>query len=428
MTGNGNGNRPLVEARLTTLQDVKPEHVTWRWERRLPLGKVVVVEGPPGLGKSTLTVAVCAAISAGRALPGGTAADPADCIILSYEDGIADTIAPRLLAAAGDARRVHVLEGVRVGKDPERPFTLPEDVEVLRSQIEATGARFVVIDPFGAALAGTHDSHRDQDVRRAIAPLAKAAEETGCTIAIVRHLRKGANGSAIDAGMGSVGIGGAARVVLSVHRHPEKPDQRVLAVVKNNLAPEAPSLVWHLVPSPEHGCGRVEWLGETDLRADALLAAQRDEADDESTGDERSDWLRAVLGDGSLPAREVLRLARQSGYAERSIQRTAKRLGVEIRREGSGRDHKALWSLASTPANTPTTSGVAQVARVEEGGASTPANLFTPATPATPDTLGGVARVPDDGVIHYPDGSQSLTPERIATMRAARAARTTGGT
>jgi hypothetical protein len=275
----------------------------------------------------------------------------------------------------------------------------------------------VVIDPFGAALAGTHDSHRDQDVRRAIAPLAKAAEETDCTIAIVRHLRKGANGSAIDAGMGSVGIGGAARVVLSVHRHPEKPDQRVLAVVKNNLAPEAPSLLWQIVPSPEHGCGRVEWLGETDLSADALLAAQRDESEDASSGDERSDWLRAVLGDGSLPAREVLRLARQSGYAERSIQRTAKRLGVEIRREGSGRDHKALWSLTSTPATNPNTSGVAQVARVEGSGASTPATLFTPATPATPDTLENVARVPDEGVIHGSDGSQAFTPERIEEMR-----------
>jgi RecA-family ATPase len=117
-TYNGNGKHSPV-ARLTTLQDVKPEHVTWPWPGRLARGKVVVIEGPPGLGKSTLTVTITAHFSVGRALPGGTTTVPADCIILSYEDGIADTIAPRLLAANGDPRRVHVLEGVTVGKDPD---------------------------------------------------------------------------------------------------------------------------------------------------------------------------------------------------------------------------------------------------------------------------------------------------------------------
>lgn len=441
---NGNGvHPPAVAVRRTTLADVRPERVTWRWLGRLPVGKVVIVEGPPGLGKSTLVLNAGAAFSNGDALPGGEIAKAADVLVVSYEDGVSDTIVPRVLAAGGDARRVHVIEGVTRGQDPERPFTIPDDVAPLREEIDATGARLVIIDPFGAALAGSHDAHRDQDVRRGIAPLARMADETGATIVIVRHLRKGANGSAIDAGMGSIGITGAARVVLSVHRHPEDAERRVLAVTKCNLAAEAPSLVWRLVSVPEFGCARVEWLGESDLRADALLAAQRDESDDGSTRDERSEWLQAVLVEGALPARDVLRLARQAGHAERSIQRTAQRVGVITTREGSGRDHRVLWSLPRQHTHMAPVApvagvndsnglrrdtdlaGVAPVAPVQSTHATThatgvsgnPVSDITHATHATHATCVG------EGVIQHPDGSQEFTPEKIAELQEQRRVR-----
>jgi RecA-family ATPase len=214
----------------------------------VPLGKLTVLDGDPGLGKSTLTLGMAAALSRGTGLPGGSDLQgPADVVIVSLEDGVADTIRPRLEAADGDLARIHVITSI--GPEQRIP-SVPDDLGEMEPVIAERGVKLVILDPLMGALSAGVNAHRDQDVRRALAPLAAMAQRTGAAIVIVRHLNKAEEKSAIYRGGGSIGIIGAARVGLLVARDPDatSPDdpRRVLAVAKCNLARESRALRFSL--------------------------------------------------------------------------------------------------------------------------------------------------------------------------------------
>jgi len=177
---------------------------------------------------------------------------------MSAEDGLADTIRPRLDAANADVSRVVAVQGVPIDDEGTlRPPTLA-DVEQLRTLVTGTHARLVIIDVLMAYLPTGTDAHKDQDVRRVLARLAALAESTSCSILLLRHLNKG-NGDPLYRGGGSIGIVGAARAGMIVATDPDNADQRVLASVKNNLAPKPPSLLYQLVPDDLRGVPRVQW-------------------------------------------------------------------------------------------------------------------------------------------------------------------------
>ena len=193
------------------LDTVTPEHVSWLWPGRLPLGKVSLLDGDPGLGKSTVTLDIAARVSQGWAMPDGTGeGEPAGVVIVSAEDGLADTIVPRLVAAGADLSRIVALDKV---PDDEggHPFVIPDDMPFLERAIADAGARLVIIDPLMAFLSGSTNSHRDQDVRRALARVHDIAERAGAVLWVVRHLNKTTGGPAVYRGGGSIGIIGAAR-------------------------------------------------------------------------------------------------------------------------------------------------------------------------------------------------------------------------
>jgi len=243
-------------------------------------------------------------------------------------------------AAGGDPDRVLSLATVPDG-DGERLLSIPEDLDVIRRGIERVGAELVIVDPLMAFLSRDVNSHRDQDVRRALAPLAKLAEETGAAVLVVRHLNKASGGNPLYRGGGSIGIIGAARSALLVARHPDD-ERRVLAPLKTNLAPPAPSLAF-ILTAADNGAVRVEWKEQTHLDAAALLSAPADH-EERSTLSEAQDFLREVLAAGPVPAAEVQAEAKDAGISTRTLDRARREIGVESKREGEpGKRGGGTW-------------------------------------------------------------------------------------
>src|SRR5215208_1265873 len=202
--------------------------------------------------------------------------EAAGVVIVSAEDGVADTILPRINAAGGDPSKIVVLNIVPDGDGRERFLSLPEDIPHVRRAIARVGAKLVIFDPLMAFLSANLDAHRDHHVRRVMAELAALGEDTGVAVVVVRHLNKASGTNPLYRGGGSIGIVGAARSALLVGKHPEDDQRRVLASQKSNLAEAPPSLTFALTEAPK-GAVRVEWKGETPLNASALLAAPASE-------------------------------------------------------------------------------------------------------------------------------------------------------
>ncbi|MGI8497586.1 MAG: AAA family ATPase [Gemmatimonadaceae bacterium] len=420
---------------MVRLSDVQPEKVEWLWPDRIPFGKVTVLEGDPGLGKSTLALAIAAAVSTGHPLPGGRSDEPADVLVLTFEDGLADTIRPRVDAAGGDPRRITAIRGVW---DPDIEtndlVSFPKDIALVRDLAEQTGARLFIVDPLGASL--TIDSYKDADIRRALAPLAKLAEDLGIAVLVIRHLTKNGSGRAITAGGGSIGIAGAARCVLGAYKHPEDESRRILAVVKNNLAPTAASLEY-AIEADGKGSSRIGWMGASSFAADDLVAARLDveESLTRDKVDETAALLRGWLSDDrglpspkGLPRGDCVQLARKAGIAERTLDRAAKKLGVTRDRAGVGKDHHSVWKLATaTTSATSSTyggngaSGASPIPEANSSGESpTRATVgpsdSTPATSATSVNSRGLGESEADVIID-PDGGQRFTQEAIERFR-----------
>jgi hypothetical protein len=305
--------------------------VCWLWRGRIPLGKLTILDGDPGLGKSVLTLDLAARVSAGHCLPfdpqtePGEEREPAGVVLLSAEDGLGDTIKPRLDAAGADADRVLALDKIPDGKGFRLPV-LPNDILRIKEAVERVAARLVVVDPLMAFLNGDTNSHRDQDVRRALHPLTAMAQETGAAVVVVRHLNKATGGNPVYRGGGSIGIIGAARSGLLVAADPDNPDRRVLASTKCNLARSPASLSFDL-SSVENGALRVGWIGESPHTANSLLAAPKDDEDRNAVAD-AVEVLRTILSAGSRTAKEATAEARKARVSARTLARAKAKLGV----------------------------------------------------------------------------------------------------
>lgn len=328
------------------LADVRPERVSWLWPGYLPCGKLVVIDGDPGLGKSALTLDLAARLTTGQPFPDGSRPEPRGVLLLSAEDGLADTIRPRLDAAGADLTKVLALTGIPES-DGERPVTLPDDLPIIEQAIQRIAAGLVVIDPLMAFLAGTVNSFRDQDVRRALAPLAALAERTGATILVVRHLNKATGGSPIYRGGGSIGIAGAARAVLLVARDPDDAERRILASVKSNLGPPPPALAYHL-DGTNSGTVRVVWEGVSTHSATSLLALPLDD-EARSALDDARDFLADALADGPVPVKDLSRAAHQAGIADRTLDRAKAALRIAATKEGFAETGRWCWQLPPVP-------------------------------------------------------------------------------
>ena len=334
------------EAKITLLSDVQPEQVRWLWPGYIPLGKLTVIDGDPGNGKSTVMCDIAARVSTGRAMPDGSVSDldgPAGVVLLSAEDGPADTIRPRLDAAGADVARVALLE-CAVSGERERGITLA-DLDHIETAIAAVGAGLVVIDPLMAFLGGETNSYRDQDMRAVLAPLARLADRTGAAMVVIRHFNKGQAANVLYRGGGSIGIIGAARVGLVIAPDPDELDspRRVMAVAKSNLAVKPPAMAYRLVQAA-NGVAYAVWEGATHHTAAMLTNAPPDDEERNAQTDAAS-VLREILAGGALPADDVKAEAKRAGVSERTLWRAKGKIGIRSRKEGYGDGARWMWEL-----------------------------------------------------------------------------------
>jgi hypothetical protein len=335
---------------LVCVADVAAERVRWLWPGRIPLGKLTVLDGDPGMGKSTLTLTIAAKVSTGSPFPDGARPEPADVILLSAEDDIGDTIRPRLEAAGADVNRVFVLPDVQEEDKPPRPPELPLDLDRLEAMAKERAAALVVIDPLMAFLSGAIDAHRDQDVRRALASMAYMAARTGAAVLIVRHMNKSSGANPLYRGGGSIGIVGAARAALLAAPDPDDDGRRILAVNKNNLAAMPDALAYRLVEDERYGVARIIWDGATAHKAaDLLRLPARDDDGEAPAREEGEAFLRELLASGPVPARQVKAEAREAGIAERTLDRARQAIGARTRRDGFGPGARYVWELPADP-------------------------------------------------------------------------------
>lgn len=336
----------------TLFASVKPEKVEWLSPGRLAVGKITVIDGDPRLGKSLITVDWASRITRGVALLGerGWAdeeqiRDPRGVVFISGEDGLADTIVPRFLAAGGNGRKAMRLEMTdEAGND----FSPDLDVHLwaIEQQIEAMNAALLVIDPLMAHVGATTNANRDQDIRRVLSPLASMAERTRCAVLVLRHLNKAVGMSSLYRGGGSIGIIGAARVGLLAGKdqRDETGQRRLLAVQKCNIGPEGLTLAYRVASVEGTDTARIEWLGETDARAGDIVGEEKDRGEREEMSESQI-WLHDFLIDGPRSAVEVYREGGKAGFAQRTLKWAKAEIGAKASKTGFGKNGEWSWRL-----------------------------------------------------------------------------------
>jgi len=319
---------------VTPYNRIKRERVHWMWPSRLPRGKLVILDGDPDVGKSTVSVDTAARITTGTPLPDGyIPPQPENVLILRAEDGAADTILPRLLAAGGDPERFMELSGIPeiddVGRLTYRPPELPTDCRDLEDVIRQYQIALVIVDPLVAFLADYINANRDQQVRRALAPLAALAERTNAVLLAIRHLNKSTASPTLYRGGGSIGILAAARLVLVAGHDPDNKGRKLLGALKSNLAVKAATLAYRLVPNEEFDCGQVSWEGTSERSAADILQMNEPDADERSAIDEAVSFLFTVLANGPVETRHIFKESAQAGIAEHTLRRAKRLAGVD---------------------------------------------------------------------------------------------------
>ena len=322
-----------------------PEKVTWLEYPYVPRGKGVAYTGDSGVGKSTTLLSM--ASNATRGLPlipsaiTGNAhmtTEPGNVLVLCGEDGIADTIRPRVDAAGGDPGRVYVFDAIMTadnnGNVKEYAVNL-SDREAVAYAIQDSDAKLMIVDPIQEFLGADVDLHRANEVRPILAGVLKIAEMFGTTVIFVRHAAKSNSGKALYRGLGTVDITAIVRSELIAVEHK---GAYAIAHSKSSLAPKGRTLLYQLANNT------VEWLGTTPETADELVAASMRPLT--STRDDAQDFLEDMLSAGEIAAADVFAEAARAGITKRTLQRAKEELGVHSRRVGEpGGGGRWLWSL-----------------------------------------------------------------------------------
>ena len=322
----------LENVRLVSMAKVQAESVSWLWEPYIPRGKVTLLEGDPGVGKSWLCLAMATAVSLGKGLPGQETTEPAQVLLASAEDGLGDTIRPRLDAMQADVNRILAIDGL---------FTLDDNgLNMLEGYIVDKKPMLVVLDPLVAYISDTVDIHRSNEVRAIMAKLAGLAERHKTAILAVRHLTKGGMAKPIYRGLGSIDFTAACRSVLLAGCDPEDPNTRGLVQIKSNLAPMGKAIGYELRD------GNFYWADDCDLTAAKILATE--DAEGISALDQAREFLKEELSKGPVAVKTILADARQCGLTQRTLERAKSSLGIEAKRKGKKGKRGAgsfVWQL-----------------------------------------------------------------------------------
>jgi KaiC/GvpD/RAD55 family RecA-like ATPase len=341
--------------------DIEPERIEWLWPGRLARGKHTCVAGEPGTGKSQLSIAFVAALTTGGDWPCGEGRAPlGNVIMLSAEDGAADTIVPRLLAAGADRKRVHIISAVRKPNGgARRSVNLQSDLALLQRKIEEIrDVALIVIDPVSSYL-GKADSHKNADVRGVLEPISEMAERLRAAVLTITHFSKaGAHTTtkALHRFIGSIAFTGAPRAAFAVIEDADNDGRRLFLPVKNNLAALPHGLAFRLeqriVSEPGRGivASSVVWDSEpVTITAAEALAAEAATGERSSARAEAEAFLTDILATDPVPQKQVKETADGAGIAWATVRRAKSRLGVQAVREsiGAAGEGQWLWKLPS---------------------------------------------------------------------------------
>ena len=343
---------------------VKPEPFEWLWPGRIATGKTTLLGGDPGLGKSQLSIFIASTISQTGQWPCGEGTPPKRSVImLSAEDGVADTIVPRLMAAGADRGKIKIVTAVHEEDGTgRRIFNLTQDLDALEILIKKLGdVGLVIIDPVDAYIGSNVDSHKNAAVRAVLEPISEMADRLNVAILALTHFSKQLAGKTIYRFIGSIAHIGAARVAFAVVADPEDKTRILLLHAKNNLAPPQKGLAFriqqHLVTDDGVIGSSIFFESEyvTDVSADEALAAENG-VGQATSKEEVKEFLLTILADGRGRIPDIEAEARKAGLLSEDKQmrqskpfRSAKvELHIVSTREGFGRNAEYYWALPDT--------------------------------------------------------------------------------
>lgn len=336
---------------LVRASTLKPEPIRWLWPGWLALGKLHVLAGAPGQGKTTLLLAFAATITSGGRWPDGSRAAPGSVLIWSGEDDPTDTLLPRLLAMGADPTKVHFITGTN-DDGTVRSFDPARDLVQLSAAAQGIGdVRMLIVDPVVSAVGGA-DSHKNTEVRRALQPLVDLASAIDCAVVGISHFGKGTAGrDPTERVVGSVAFGAVARIVMVAAKIVGNDGQtkRVLARSKSNIGADDGGFEYAIDQTeldawPGIFASRIGWGQAVEGTARELLAQAEAEAGPDGDADDVAGFLRGLLADGPMPAKAIKADADGAGYAWRTVQRASLRMGVEKRKTG-GTGAGWVWAL-----------------------------------------------------------------------------------
>jgi ABC-type cobalamin/Fe3+-siderophores transport system ATPase subunit len=340
------------------MADIESKPVNWLWEHRIPSGRITVLVGMPGAGKSFVTCDIAAHISKGGMWPDGSECQQGSVILISAEDDPHDTIRPRLDALQAEVRHIHIMSTTSrskvTGQEMELPFSL-SDLDLLEAALkELDDCRLIVVDPIGSFLGRRLDAHRENEVRAVLGPLASLAKKHDVAILLVAHRRKSSARLADDLVLGSRAFTAVARCVWHLMEDPKDPEFRLVLPGKNNIARKGKGLAFTINGEP----GTVEWqLKPIEVTANQILAQENDSQT--SAVDEAIEWLESFLAKGPMLGGKVKVEARTAGISSRTLDRAKKKLGVKSVPEGQ--QGRWVWRL-------PESDSVKTVANTEDTG------------------------------------------------------------
>ena len=315
--------------KIIRMSDVELTPVEWLWKPYLPFGKLSVLQGNPGEGKTYFAMHLAAACTNGKLLPNMERMEPFNVIYQTAEDGLGDTVKPRLIEAGADLDRVLVID------DSDVQLTLSD--ERIEKAIIENNARLVIIDPIQAYLGADVDMNRANEVRPIFMRLGQVAQRTGCAILLIGHLNKAAGMQSLQRGLGSIDIAAAVRSVMFIGKLKHNPTMRILTHEKSSLAPPGVSLAFSLGDE-----GGFRWVGEYDITADEMLSGI--EPQRETKTQQAKDLICTLLAGGKqVLSEDIDKAALEKGIPGRTVRDAKRELGDALKSKIVEGRKKVFW-------------------------------------------------------------------------------------
>lgn len=320
-----------VELKFIHMEDVVSKEVEWLWYPYIPYGKITIIEGDPGEGKTTLVLKLAAALSMGLPLPcdDDKEYEPIHIIYQTAEDGIEDTIKPRLEKAGADCSMIRVID------ETDKELSMTDDR--LEQAIIETGARLIILDPIQAYIGATVDMHRANEIRPVLKHLGIIAEKHNCAIILIGHMNKASGSKSTYRGLGSIDIQATARSVLLVARLRDKPNIRIMAHDKSSLAPAGDAIGFEMTEDNGMVC-----IGPYDITIDELLSGN--EGRGKKKLDIAENFIKEYFGTNKvIPSNEIMMEAAKRSIKRNTLLSAKKKLGITSDKE-KAEDGTIYWT------------------------------------------------------------------------------------